>query len=151
MKDTQFICSMLLLKCWQEARQEGVNGMCAVAFTIRNRIRAGWYGGNWIDVLSNLDKASAKLEPPTTEIPDTRPFAIMSFMQTIDNIFSGAQEDNITIKQGGEVQSMGIKVPLAMYWGRLDQITNPWFLENIVRKPEQHQRIAQVGQLFFFS
>lgn len=142
---------MLLLKCWQEAREEGNNGMMAVAFAIRNRVRAGWYGGNWIEVLSNLDKSSSRLEPPTTMIPDTRPFHIMQFMQIIDNIFSGAQEDNITIMQGGEAKALGFKVPVAMYWARLDQITNPWFLENIVRKPEQHPRIAQVGQTFFFA
>ena len=130
---------------------DGTNGMTAVAFAIRNRVRAGWYGGNWIEVLSNLDKTSSRLELPTTLLPDTRPLAMMQFMQTIDNIFSGAREDNITIMQGGEIQSLGFKVPVALYWAHLDQITNPWFLENIVRKPEQHARMAQVGQLFFFS
>lgn len=142
---------MILLKSWQEAHEEGLNGMCAVAFAIRNRVRAGWFGGNWIEVLSNLDKSSSKLELPITAIPDTRPYAMMQFMQIVDNIFSGSQEDNITIKQGGDVQSMGLKVPVALYWARLDQVTNPFFLENIIRKPEQHPRIAQCGQLFFFG
>lgn len=151
MKDTQFICSVLALKCWQEANEEGLNGMMAVAFAIRNRVRAGWYGGNWIDVLSNMDKTSSRLEPPTNSIPDTRTFSMIQFMQIIDGIFSGAQDDNVTIKQGGDAQLMGLRIPVALYWGRLDQITNPWFLENIVRKPDQHARMAQVGQLFFFS
>jgi hypothetical protein len=154
LKDTQFVCSILALKCWQEAHEEGLNGMMAVAFALRNRARAGWYGGNWIDILSNMEKSSArdyKIDPPSNLIPDTRPWGMMQFLQIIDNIFSGAQEDNITIKTDGEACTMGLNVPVALYWARLDQISNPWFLENIVRNPERHQRIAQVGQLFFFS
>jgi len=46
---------------------------------------------------------------------------------------------------------MGLKVPVAMYWCHLNEITNDWFLQNIVRRPDLHSRIAQVGQLVFFS
>ncbi len=151
LKDIHFICSLVALRCWQEASEEGLNGMMAIAFALRNRARAGWYGGNWLEILANMDKASAKLEPPTNSLPDTRTFSFMQFMQIIDNIFSGAMDDNITIKQDGEVKTMGIKVPVVLYWAHLNEITNPWFLENIVRRPDQHQRVAQCGQLFFFS
>lgn len=152
MKDTTFITSILALKCWQEAHEEGLSGMMAVAFAIRNRIRAGWYNGNWIEVLAHMQDVSAKLEPPTINLPDTRTFSFMQFMQIIDGIFAGATDDNVTIKADGDWKKvLSAPAPVALYWARLDQITNPWFLEKIARNPEQHARIAQVGQTFFFS
>ena len=143
---------MLAVRCWQEGHEEGLNGMMAVAFALRNRVRAGWYGGNWLEVIENMDKSSSKLEPYGNKLPDPRIFSFMQFLQIIDNIFSGALEDTITIKQDGEWRTvLGKPAPVVLYWARLDKITNPWFLDNITRNPERHARVAQIGQLFFFS
>ena len=152
MKDTAFITSILALRCWQDGKDDGLNGMLGVAFTVRNRVRAGWYGGNWLEVLAHMPDVSNKLETPSNELPDTRNFSFMQFMQMVDGIFSGAMEDNITIKPDGEWKYvLSVAPPVALYYGRLHEITNPWFMENITRKSEQHQRIAQVGQIFFFT
>lgn len=152
MRDTHFITSILALKAWQDGKDEGLSAMMAISFVVRNRVRAGWYGGNWLEVLAHMPDVAAKLEPPTNELPDTRNYAFLQFMQIVDGIFSGATEDDITIKKDGEWrQVLSMAPPVVMYYARLDQITNPWFLQNIVRKPDQHQRISQVGQLFFFT
>lgn len=152
MKDTHFITSMLALKAWQDGHEEGLDAMLGIAFTIRNRVRAGWYNGDWISVLSHHDEWSARIEPPTSQIPDTRSYAFMVFLQKVDSIFSGAQEDNITVKPDGEWRTiMATPPPVALYYARLDQITNPWFMENISRQGDKHPRVAQVGQLFFFA
>ena len=76
----------------------------------------------------------------------------MSFLQQVDQIFSGALDDFVTIKRDGDWKYvMSTPPPVALYYGRLNDITNPWFLENITLRSDIHPRIAQVGQLFFFS
>lgn len=152
MKDVDFIKAELARICWLDGHKEGLNGMLGVAFTIRNRIRNGWYGGQWHEVLSHHREWSAKIEPLPDTIPDPRIHSFMSFLQQVDQIFSGSLEDFVTIKADGEWRTiLSTPPPVALYYGYLDQVTNPFFLENISRKPEQHQRIAQVGQLFFFT
>lgn len=152
MKDTDFLKSILALTCWRDGHEDGTQAMRGIAFVIRNRVRAGWYGGDWTQILSHHKDWSAKLEPPSDELPDTRVYSFMSFLQQIDPIFSGAVEDDVCIKRDGDWKYvLTAAPPPALYYGRLDQISNPWFLENISRKPEQHQRIAQVGMLYFFT
>ena len=152
MKDVDFIKSLLALTCWRDGSEDGISAMRGIAFVIRNRVRAGWHGGDWIQVLSHHDDWSARIEPPKAGLPDTRSFAFMSFLQQLDPIFSGAVEDDVTVKRDGEwKQVLSAPVPPALYYARLNEISNEWFLTNISRRPEQHQRIAQVGQLFFFT
>lgn len=152
MKDSQFISAQLARLAWLDGHEDGTNAMLGCAFVIRNRIRAGWHGGQWHEILSNHHKYSAKVELYPDTIPDPRGFAFMSFLQQVDQIFSGALDDFVTIKQDGDWKYvMSVAPPVAMYYGRLNDITNDWFLQNIARKGDEHPRIAQVGQLFFFA
>jgi hypothetical protein len=152
MKDTAFITSMLALQCWRDGKDEGFDAMMGIAFTIRNRVRAGWYGGNWLDILAHHQEWSATTATPSIELPDPRINSFMKLLQQIDGVFNGMVDDNITIKQDG-VSNLIITgpPPVALYYGRMDKIDNPWFLENISRKGELHPRIAQVGLISFFA
>lgn len=152
MKDSTFVTSLLALKCWQDGRDEGLNGMLGIAFTIRNRIRASWYGGSWVDVLAHHKEWSATLESPGDALPDPRVYSFTVFLQQVDQIFSGALDDFITIKKDGEWRTvLSAAPPVALYYGYLNNISNPWFRENISLKGEQHPRIATVGGLTFFA
>jgi hypothetical protein len=145
---TDFICSNLALRAWQDGFAEGLNGMLAVAHTIKRRVDAGWYNGDWISVLSKHKTWSARVEPYPDEIPDPRVYSFQCLLQEINGIFNGSRQDDITVPAQSVLSH---PAPPALYYGRLDQITNDWFLENISRKPEQHQRVAVVGMLTFFS
>ena len=127
---------------------EGLDGMRAVCHTLKNRNEAGWWGGNWTDLLSNHRMYSARIEPYPDTLPDPRIYSVQCLLQEIDGIFSGAQKDDVTVPANPSFQANVYKP--ALYYARLDLISNPWFLENISRNPA-HSRIAQVGQLFFFS
>lgn len=134
--------------------------MLACAFAIRDRVRAGFYGGSWTEVLSHHDEWSSIPPANPSALPDPNNYAVRSLLQQIDGVFSGSQPNNITLSQdpianafvftdGHRSLSTAAQPPL--YYGRLDQISNPWFLEEICHKPEQHKRVSQVGMLTFFT
>lgn len=134
--------------------EQGINGVTAVAHVFRNRIQAGWYGGDWIQLLSALqgkDRSfSANLAPYPTKLPDPRERTFQAILQDIDGIFSGYALDRVTCVPRSE-SILAVAPPAVLYYARLDQIDNPEFLENIVRRPDVHSRLAQVGLLYFFS
>jgi hypothetical protein len=149
MQGSSFIAAELARLAWLDAHEEGLLGMLGVCFTIRNRVRAGWFSGNWVEVLSNHRTYSAKTEPYPDTVPDPRVYAFQCLLQDIDAIFSGQRVDDVTIPANPSFAIQAYKP--ALYYGRLDQITNPWFLENIARQPEIHPRVAQVGMMYFFA
>lgn len=120
----------------------------AVAFAIRNRVNAGFWGGDWASVLSHHKDYSSVSEQPPYAVPDPRIYSIQCLLQEIDGIFKGSRADDITIPRESVLAK---PAPPALYYGRLDQITSSHFLENIARKPDIHPRVAQVGMLTFFA
>lgn len=148
MQGSAFIAAELARLAWLDASEEGLNGMMAVCFAVRNRVRAGWFSGDWVSVLSNHRQYSARVEPYPDTLPDPRVYSFQCLLQEIDGIFSGQRNDDITIA----AQTVLAKpANPALYYGRLDQITNPWFLDNISRMPDIHPRIAVVGMTVFFA
>jgi hypothetical protein len=150
MVGADFIMAQLALKAWQDGHQDGLNGMMAVAFTIRNRVRAGWFGGDWIQVLSHHNDWSATDFVPS-ELPDPRQPAFKALLQEVNGIFYGIREDDITV-YNLEDSVLAVKPSPALYYARLsDPNIKEWFLTNISRNHEQHKLIAQVGTLYFFN
>lgn len=148
MNGSDFLTGQLALKGWQDGRSEGIAGMKAVCFSIRNRVRAGFYGGDWAAVLSHHQEWSATNEPPPLTIPDPREPAFRALLQDVSGIFSGQLEDNITVMPGS---ALAVAPPPALYYAKLDQITSETFLNDISRRFDLHKRVAVVGALTFFS
>lgn len=153
MRNDDFLKSFLALRAWQDGYEEGLNGMMAVAFAIRDRVRAGMYGGNWVQVLSHHSEWSAKLERPSDDLPDPNNYAVRGLLQSIDGIFNGSTPNTITMAQDPATNfiSLAPAPQPPLYYGRLDKITNPWFLETICRDHDKHKRVASVGMLTFFT
>lgn len=149
MTGSDFIKAEMARLAYHDAFSEGINGMLAVCFTLRNRVNLGWWGGDWISVLSHHRDYSYRVEPYPDTLPDPRVFSFQTLLQEIDGIFSGQRTDDITVPAQPSLQA-GAYRPM-LYYAKLDGITNEWFLENISRNTAQHSRVAQVGQLFFFS
>jgi hypothetical protein len=148
MTGTDFLCSNLALLAWRDGFSEGLNGMLAVAHTIKRRVDAGWYNGDWASVLSNHKKWSARTEPYSEEVPDPRIYSFQCLLQEVNGIFNGSRQDDITVPKDTVLSR---PAPGALYYGRLDAITSEHFLLEIARKPELHPRVAQVGMLTFFA
>jgi hypothetical protein len=154
LKDIDFIKSQVALRCWIDGKDEGLNAMLGIAFVIRNRVRAGWYGGDWLQILSHHHEWSGNLnEEKTIQLPDPRVLSFMMLLQQMDGIFSGAADDSITIKRDGVASTISLNgpPPVALYYARLDKVNNDWFLDNISRCPDKHPMIAQVGLVSFFA
>jgi hypothetical protein len=123
--------------------------MLAVSFCIKNRVDAGWWGGDWAQVLSHHRDYSYRVEPYPDTVPDPRVYSFQCLLQEIDGIFSGQRKDDVTVP--AQPSFVGAVYRPVLYYAQLDKITSDHFLENIARKPQEHQRLAQVGQMFFFS
>lgn len=143
-----FIKAQIVRRAHADGFSEGLNGMLAIAFVLRNRVSRGWFNGDWVQVLNNTNQASSQLENSREVVPDPRIWTVQTLLQEIDGIFEGTRPDDVTVAQRSVLAT---PPPPALYYARLNEITNPWFLENISRRPDLHPRIAQVGALSFFG
>lgn len=162
MTGSSFLSGQLARIAWLDGGQEGLNGALGCAFTIRNRVRAGWFNGTWAEVLSNHMKWSHSSTPQPSSVPDPNNYAFQRLLQEIDGIFNGTREDDITIaldpitkymrvgnQRAGELTVAAAK-PVVLYYAAPANITNKWFEENICRNPD-HAMLATIGSLFFWS
>lgn len=131
-----FIKGRLAAYCIDEAYHlGGVDNMFAVAFVLRNRMEAGWQGSDWMRVIEHAPTIAACSYGKAEGI-DLRDSTLKQFLNAIDDVYSGNKPDNLT---NG-----------ALFYAELHNLTNEWFRENVVRKPENHPRVATVGLTAFF-
>lgn len=137
----------LFMLSWREgARHGGLANMLAVAFVVRNRVKAGWHGGDWLAVIADHaihrgEQATGNRQQATAEktqknYPDFHDEVIRDLLGWMDAVFDGAREDLWT--EG------------ALYYSQLELPQRKWFVDNIVRKPEEHPRVATVGPVSLF-
>lgn len=139
MTSENFIKAQLALLAWREGhRHGGLDNMMAVAFVVRNRVKAGWHGGDWLEVMSNHYTFAAEEQPESvTALPDVRDAHFRVILQKIDDLFSGMALDKMT--EG------------ALYYAELHNVTREWFTINILKKLEEHPRVARIGQVDLFQ
>jgi hypothetical protein len=131
----QFIKAHLAALCHREAAHHGGHdNMLAVAFVFRNRHRAGWHGGNWMELLAYCNEYAATIYPPS--VPDLRDINFRMLLQQIDDVFSGLAPDKYT--EG------------ALYYAELNRVERPWFRTDVLSDPERHPRVATVGNVSLF-
>jgi hypothetical protein len=138
MTTEQYIKARLATWAMKEAAPWGgdnLNCMLGMAFVIRNRVRAGWHGGDWLAVIEHSDDAAARIAPPYS--PNLRVLTVKQFLQQVDDIYSGELRDDIS--QGG------------VYYAELDNIEQEWFLEKICRDSAHHPRVGQIAQMVLFA
>jgi len=140
-----FVKAQLALLCWRNATVgKPFQLLQCLAFIERNRVRAGWMGGDWLSVIANDPAYSAYQgnghvysggpgPAVLQQFPDLRDDSFQRFLWEVDRIYDGSRGDTMT--EG------------ALWWAEADKINRPWFLENIARKLEQHPRVAQVANL----
>jgi hypothetical protein len=127
------LADYVLDECW---RQADVEEMTTIALVIRNRVDAGWRGGDWMAVIEDAPLKRYRDFARSRGV-DLREYTVKQFFGRIDDIYSGEFADELT---NG-----------AVYYGQLHAVTNKWFMENIARDTTNHPRIAQIGLLSFFG
>ena len=119
------------------------DSVMAVAQVIANRVKAGWFGGEWILVIADAPN-SIGTEPPHQTI-NPRDLLFRRILSQIDDIYHGTADDSSV-----NVETEDGVVP-SLYFAELHNLNNEWFRENITRDLANHPRLATVGQLTFFG
>jgi hypothetical protein len=134
--------------------------MKAIAYVVRNRVKAGWHDGQWLTVMEHAADAAGNLEGPRVLLdPSTR--TLQRMIADVDDIYyraggrdSGNHEAvwNRTA-QGvpAEADNMEDALRKVLYWCFVNQPLTPWFQENILDRPEDHAMRAQMGLMMFFE
>jgi hypothetical protein len=135
------------------AREAGASGcfdqMKAIALCIRNRVRQGWYDGDWIDVIEHADEVAGNPPGPRVYI-DLRNRDFQILIREIDEIFFGRQDWDkypSRLPMPGMEESIG----KATYWAFINQPYTPWFRENVLSCPKDHAPKANMGLIMFYE
>lgn len=132
-----FIKAELARVAYQEAHHYGgVDSMLAIVYVMKNRVDAGWFGGEWMDVLQRHYEASA-YEATEMQPINVRDLQFRILLQKIDGVYDGSEPDHLT--DG------------ALFYCELTEVTREWFVKNVLQRRESHPRCASVGPLTFFQ
>jgi hypothetical protein len=119
----------------------GVEAMLAVAQVIKNRVDAGWNGGEWLRVIEDAPERRGTEPPHVHTHLDPRDGNFRELLRRIDDVYYGTADDTNVNNESGK----------SLYYAELHNITSDWFREHILSDLESHPRLASVGQLTFFG
>lgn len=134
----------------QESGPRGsLDQMKAIAFCIRNRVRQGWYDGDWLRVLEHADEVRGN--DPWPRIPlngDDRSF--QRLIADIDEIYF-SRRDWVKDPSNTRMPDMEEAIGNACYWLFIHRPATAWFQENILAQPGNHPQHAGMGVMLFFE
>jgi len=140
-----YIKGMLATYAVEEAyRYGGVDCPLAVAQVLANRVKAGWFGGDWRKVILHAPEVRGTSYKTPFEY-DTRESGFRQIITLIDDVYHGIADTS-----GVNIENENGSTP-ALYYCVLHHVTNEWFRSNILQDLANHPRIAVVGQLTFFA
>jgi hypothetical protein len=115
------------------ARHGGVNNMLAIMHVLRNRVMAGW--GDWAEVVDHAPDRVGTVyarEPVNLKTNNVR-----IVLNRVDEIYARTDLVDLT---GGALFYMDSNLPPVQ-----------WFEREILGHPEDHQRCAHIGPVWFFK
>ena len=143
MTPEQFIKGQLAAYAYQEAAHcGGFASMFAVAKVIRNRVRRGWKGGDWMAVLNG----AADIQPFEQTIrvhPDLKNEMFRKVLLEVEDIYIATGDDQMTANGLYYIDTMRAQAN--------PELIRPWFRKHILGDQQNHPRVAQVGTLYIFS
>lgn len=142
--------AMLAIFAAREAGERGsLEQMRAIAFCIRQRVRAGWEDGSWLAVMENSCHHSAHERQDFPLDPNNRNLHRM--LSDVDSIYYGQQRHGLETSQGDETLESSIVEHDLKYWCFLDRPMTEWFKVNIVQDPTNHANLSQMGLMMFYE
>ncbi|MCU1301749.1 MAG: hypothetical protein JWQ87_2033 [Candidatus Sulfotelmatobacter sp.] len=141
MKIDDYIKGLACETAVREEERNGANGMLGVLFLLRRRAQT-WYGGDWFKAITTHGQFSSMTilgDARTVYYGDPREPKFAKVLDWVDSIFSGVAEDKLT---GGGLYYADLSSPKFEKGG--------WFDRNILQKPDEHGRCAQIGSTTYF-
>ena len=132
--------------------------MKAIAYCVRNRVKAGWHDGQWLTVMEHGEEAAGNLKAIRAPL-DVNNRALQRLISDIDDIYYGAPmgHPNMVNKtstaqrfaaEGGDLENA---IGKSCYWCWINQPFTPWFQEHILDRPDEHPNRTQMGLMAFFE
>ena len=135
-----YIKAQLVRFCVDEGWDGSINTPLAIAQVLKNRVEAGWSGGDWMKVIATApDFVGTLRKRPEVE---PRDLTFRRILQGIDEIYYGTADDSMVNDDQGQA---------SLYYAELHNLNRQWFRDNILSDPESHPMIAKVGQINFFA
>lgn len=122
--------------------------MRAICFVLRNRVRAGWSEG-WIQAIERAPMYEGN--PPGAGFagaidPSDRLFQMI--LRDVDDIYMGQDRSDDSTR----LIAIGDNPPKssALYFMFVGRAVTDWFAEKIVRNPNDHPQIGNIGGMLLF-
>ncbi len=153
-----FAMAMLVEFAVREAGPDAsLEEMKAIAYAMRNRVRAGWFDGSWVKCIERAAETGGN-EAPVNLRPildaDVRP--VQMLLQSVEDIYHGSREQPVQKGWGGEKvdpdaqgSSLEAAVGTSLYWVHIKRPIRPWFVENIIRDRQNHPERTSLGMWRF--
>lgn len=145
--------------CYRQARHTGsVDCMKAVAWVLRNRLKAGWGDGTWLRLMNAHGQVAGNDQAMSAEF-DQNDRLLQMLVRDIDDIYLGtADDDTRRICDGfaglsgrDGLVTRGERPQPALYYQFINLPAREWFTENIIRKPQDHPQIATIGMMALYK
>lgn len=150
--------ALALFAAREAGRDASLEQMKAIAYCVRNRVKAGWHDGQWLSVIEQSDQAAANSATIRVTLdPNNR--ILQRLIADIDDIYYGltanyAQNTTRTpTAQAFATQAVDIEdaIGKSCYWCWLNRPFTPWFQKNILDRPDSHAHRTQMGLMAFFE
>jgi hypothetical protein len=136
-----YIKAQLVHFAANEAYHDGAaSTVLAIAQVLKNRVDAGWHGGDWKKVIETAPDYVGTVQKNSPTI-DPRDVLFRKILLGVDDVYYGIADD-------GDVNNDDYK---SLYYAELHNVNREWFKDNVLSDLESHPRIAKVGQFDFFA
>jgi hypothetical protein len=134
--------------------------MKAVAYCIRNRVKAGWWDGQWLTVMERAGETLANTPDDEPWYLDPNNRALQRLVADVDEIYyggrpaAGARVEQTPMMaqryaaEGGDLEEA---IGKSVYWAWLNRPFTVWFRKNILEETHNHPNRAQMGMMAFFE
>lgn len=140
MLPSDYVVSALADLMWND-QEDGTPGMIARGLLVRNRVMAGWNGGDWIKNIEDFNPESFSPPTPLRTVRHGDPYRSKLFIHVLAKAAA--------IYEGREGVGKADPIEGAMWSARLNECSQE-FAAKIVRGPN-HQYVATVGRRQFFK
>jgi hypothetical protein len=142
MDTRNYVLSLAVLTAFREERSNGLNGVLAVMFVIKNRANANWNNGDVYRIITAKNQFDSIVrigDSQTVFYPDPTDPVFIKACQYADGILDGTTADNLTsgAKYYADMNSPGYT-------------KDGWFAKNIVESPD-HPRTTTIGSTSYFK